>query len=50
MTWKEFKEEVERQGVADDFNINYIDISCRYDFDDLPEIHVTIEDGHFSIL
>lgn len=29
MTWKEFKEEVERRGVKDDYEIGYIDTALR---------------------
>lgn len=30
MTWKEFKEQVEAEGVKDDMEIDYIDISMDY--------------------
>lgn len=28
MTWKEFKDKVESEGVKDNNDINYIDVSC----------------------
>ena len=31
MTWKEFKDQVEEQGVKDDFEIIFIDISEHVD-------------------
>jgi len=29
MTWKEFKDKVESQGVKDDYEIRYIDCTCE---------------------
>ena len=39
MTWKEFKEEVEKSGVGDNFEVQYIDIS----WPDYKTIKVEIE-------
>jgi hypothetical protein len=33
MTWKQFKEKAEAQGVTDDTELSYIDV-CELDYDD----------------
>jgi len=42
MTWKEFKEEVEKAGVMDDMRIDFIDVHG-------DEIEVKIKDDTFSV-
>ena len=43
MKWKEFKNEVEKQGVKDDMEMDYIDTSGIFD------LTVTIEKNTFSV-
>jgi len=42
MTWKEFKEQVETQGVKDDTEISYIDVSG---FCGVVDVDIDLEDG-----
>ena len=48
MTWKEFKEEVERVGVKDNMSIEYIDISDGSMYDDKLTIHIDT-DNSFTV-
>ena len=43
MTWKEFKERVEEQGVTDDMTILYIDV------DDQEEVKVIVDEQAFGV-
>lgn len=43
MTWKEFKDEVERQGVKDNNTIDYIDVST-----DLQAMNIRVHFRSFS--
>jgi hypothetical protein len=45
MNWKEFKEKVERKGVVDDMEIDYIDTDLSW-----FEVHIDRERNSFSIL
>jgi hypothetical protein len=47
MTWKEFKDEVEKQGVTDDMEVHYIDIG----FGDAAYLNIEIdkEDNDFTV-
>ncbi len=46
MTWKQFKDFLEENGVKDDMLIDYIDITG---FNILNEDHVVIKDNEFHV-
>jgi len=50
MTWKEFKDQVESQGVTDDMIIQYIDVNCGFDVEYLTEINVIIHKNTFDVV
>jgi hypothetical protein len=43
MTWKEIKDEIEKQGVKDEDKVNYIDIS--YHIEDVTITKDSVNDG-----
>jgi len=48
LTWKEFKEKMEAQGVTDDMEIDYIDFGCTC-LGDGPDAYIDITYNEVSI-
>ena len=48
MTWKEFKESIEEQGVTDDMKLEYIDYQEDIP-NNKPEVSIDYEDNTFSV-
>jgi hypothetical protein len=47
MNWKEFKEFIEKQGVTDEMDVDYIDVNG---YESAEDMDVEIDDTEFNVI